>query len=126
MCIRVTNKHPESTGPGYKLFGTHGRFLVGSNLIHDNKPRPTKKWIHEKGFRDNQIMPRYGFGWHIYKQLADAIAEQIRFHTSEKRWGPMLVRCVRYRGAFVEGTQKFEAFPTVVAKEICIIPGEVK
>ncbi len=128
MCIEVTNEHPEPTGAGYKLFTLDGRFMVGNNFRHDVKHRPTEKWLHEYEFRFQDTPPfAYDFGWHVYETIEDARAyTNDRDHILWQKGHLECIRRVRYRGAFVEGTQKFEAFPTVVAKEILILPGEVK
>ena len=122
MCIVVTNENPESTGVGYKLFEHRGRFLAGSNNIDDRKTRPTKKWLEERDYRFGTSYLKYACGWHIFKNLEDAIEKQTNFND---RWGVQVIRKVRYRGAFVSGPQDDTGAYVVVANEILIIPGKV-
>ena len=127
MCINVTNKKPKPTGVGYKVFTLDGRYAIGSNVRNDRTHRPTKRWLHENRFRPSAYRPDYGYGWHIYNYLSDAIASTKEPGHMEWLDGkPECVRRVRYRQAFAEGEQIFSHAPTVVAKEIFIIPGEIR
>ena len=125
MCITVTNEHPEPTGPGYKVFIRCGRHFFGEY----SGRRYFKKWLHCDSYQDTHIGAAhidYDPGWHIYLSLADANKVLHQTSNSFNR----VVRKVRYRGAFLSGpikdSLKGEGLPVVVAKEILILPGEVK
>ncbi len=120
MCIKVTNEHPEPTGIGWKVFQKDDRYLTGMCVGRIIR-RPTKRWIHEKNYRGLGLWKDpedYGFGWHICTTLEDAY--------SWKSGGYKTIRKVRYRGASVSGTFMSDQSIIVVAKEILILPGEVK
>lgn len=124
MCLdTITSTNPPPEGVGYKVFRKYGRFLSGE---WTSGKRPTKQWLKSAGNKSNggaSKIKDYDWGFHVYKTLRFA---NIQCCSRE------VVRKVRYRKAFVEGRRvpyirrKGQVSLIVVAKEIYIIPGEVK
>ena len=122
MCLdKITSTSPTPSGVGYKVFLKRGRqFYQVYHGPRESLPRLTKKWLNEKdfgyGYKLISEYISYRAGWHIFTTLKDAII-----------WRPDLrrtVRKVKYRNAHTLGRQT--NLDVIVAKEIYIIPGEVR
>ena len=118
MCLdTITSTSPTSEGVGYKVFRKKGRLLCGE---WTSGKRPTKQWLKSAGDKSTGGATKikgYGYGFHIYKFLQHA-----NIHCS----GSEEVRKIRYRKAFVVGGYEPGFGYIVVAKEIYIIPGEIR
>ena len=128
MCLdTITSTNPPPEGVGYKVFSKHGGRLLGL-FQGSHEPRKTKKWLDSMEYsycRRIKIYPYadYPQGWHIFTSLKNI-----------KQWHGFLncasavVRKVKYRKAQTKGLESGSVggLDVIVAKEIYIIPGEVK
>ena len=123
MCLAIKQGVPEQTeGFGWKIFRQpHKGGKLRSNTFGPAEPRPRRTWLqatdaHVGGFYPRGKADEAGF--HIYLDRQDAFDKLNSF--SRK-----VVRKVRYRGAFLQGTgdgsSRASRARIVVAREIYII-----
>jgi len=129
MCLAVTNGIPEKTeGFGWKVFQQSKPGAKLYSKYFGNASHPRRQWIRAEesaqSREGNGIFNASENGFHIFVNRQDAVSYSADYWKSDRRF---VVRKVRYRSAFLQGTGDGNYYepnslrPVVVAKEIYII-----